>query len=247
MEVTMKLTYAALVLILIAAVLAGCGGEASSSAGEKEGTAAAPADTGTSAGGTLDESYDRALPVSNQLALGTFLLEKTENAVTPEQAAALLPLWQAIQSGALQSDAEIDAVLKQIEGTMSAEQVAAIAAMQLTNEDMGEWAREQGLNMGASPEAIATRQAAGGGSGPFGDMSEEEREAMRATAQAGGGRGNGQGGLGGFGDLSEEERESMRATAQAGGMDFGGRRFGAGQVTFLAEPLVELLTERAAE
>ena len=33
------------------------------------------------------------LPPANQLALGTLMLEGTENAVTPAQAAALLPLW----------------------------------------------------------------------------------------------------------------------------------------------------------
>jgi hypothetical protein len=122
---------------------------------------------------------------------------------------------------------------------MTAEQLTAIAAMQLTAGDMRTWAQEQGLNMDFSPEAMATRQAEGG-SGPPANMSEEEREAMRATVEAGGMP---------LGDMSEEERAARRATAEAGGMSFGGRGVGAGggQLTVLAEPLIELLTQRAAE
>ena len=76
-------------------------------------------------------------------------------------------------------------------------------------------------------------------------MSEEEREAMRATVEAGGGMPFG----GGRGNLSQEEREAMRATAEASGMNFGTRGFrgGAGQINILAQPLIELLTQRAAE
>jgi hypothetical protein len=123
---------------------------------------------------------------------------------------------------------------------MTSEQLTAIAAMQLTSQDLGNWAQEGGLNMGLlSPGAMATRQAEGG-SGPPANMSEEEREAMRATVEAGGMP---------LGDMSEEERAARRATAEAGGMSFGGRGVGAGggQLTVLAEPLIELLTQRAAE
>jgi hypothetical protein len=86
---------------------------------------------------------------------------------------------------------------------------------------------------------MATRQAEGG-SGPPGNLGEEEREAMRATMDTGGMP---------FGDMSEEERAARRATAEASGMSFGGRGVGAGrgQLTVLAEPLIELLTQRAAE
>jgi len=167
---------------------------------------AAPADEGggeTYASTVLDTSYPGALPVNSQLALGTIRLEETENAVTSKQAKALLPLWQALRGG-VTARAEVNAVLKQIEGTMTAEQLETIATMQLTQEDLRAWMEEQGLNMGAggapprmgnqgqepSPEMQATRQAMreAGGFGPPGDLSEEERAAMRATAEAGGGR-----------------------------------------------------------
>ena len=70
---------------------------------------AAPADTSP---GILDISYPDALSVSNQLVLGTVLLEETEYAVTPEQAATLLLLWQALQGG-VTAQAEADARVEQ--------------------------------------------------------------------------------------------------------------------------------------
>jgi hypothetical protein len=270
----MRLGNLTLILVLVVGVLAGCGGETPAPAAEQEEAVAVNVvvdESGEYASAALDTSYEGALPASNQLALGTLRLEGTEEAVTPEQAAALLPLWQAIQSGALQSNTEINAVLKQIEGKMTAEQLTAIAAMQLTAEEMRTWAQEQGMGMDFSPEALATRQAEGGGQGGFGppgNLSEEERASMRATVEAGGmpfgDRGNlseeeqasvratmEAGGMpfGDRGNLSEEERAARRATAEAGGMSFGGRGFrgGAGQVGFLAQPLIELLTQRAAE
>jgi hypothetical protein len=185
--------------------------------------------------------------VSSQLALGIYRLEETADAVTPEQAKAMLPLWQALQSESLESEAETNAVLKQIEGALASEQLSAIAEMQLTRESLGAWMQERGVNFGQPPEAMAKRQAAGGGQGAFGDLSEEEREAMRATRQA---SGEGGFGPGAFAEMSEEERASMRATAEASGMGFPGGVRGPGarvQLSMLAELVIELLTERAAE
>jgi len=74
-----------------------------------------------------------------------------------------------------------------IEAQMTPAQLEAIAAVQLTPDDLRTWAQDQGLNMGlgggqgVSPEAQATRQA------QFEGMSEEQRAALRAITQAGGG------------------------------------------------------------
>jgi hypothetical protein len=247
----MKCLYIGLVLVLAVGALVACGGEQAASVDESGG------ETYTSA--VLDTSYDGALSVSNQLALGTMQLEETNNAVTPEQATALLPLWQALQGG-VTAEAEVNAVLKQIEGTMTPEQLAAITAMQLTQEDLRTWMEEQGTGMGGGfpgpggdmseeeRESLrATVEAGGGmpGGGPFGDLSEEERANMRATREAGGMPEGGP-----FGDLSEEERADMRATMEAGGGGMprrpgggaGGRQFGP-----LLNPLIELLETRAGE
>jgi len=255
----MRALYVIIALAVIGAMLAGCGGGASSSATAESGSVPI-ATAGVYSSAVLVTGYENALPANSQLALGTLRLEGTKDAVTPAQAKALLPLWQAVQAGVLQNDAETSAVLKQIEGTMTAEQLAAIAAMQLTTEDIVAYAQESGLQgpgaapgtMGPPPGAgaMATPPAGGaqGGPGGFGNLSEEERAAMRATAEAGGfGPGSSSGGQG-FGNMSDEQRAAMRATAEAGGMAFPGRSgtTGQGQLTMLAARLVDLLTQRAA-
>jgi len=220
-----------LVMTLLITLLAGCGSAGDAPAAEDSGSA----ETYTSA--VLDRSYPGALDVSSQLALGTMELEGTADAVTPEQATDLLPLWQALQ-GAVTAQAEVNAVLAQIEATMTRTQLEAIAALQLTQEDLMVWAEESGLPMPAF------------GGGPVGrgqGASEEERAAVRATIEAGGAPP----GFPSGGDWpSEEERAAFQATMEAGGgMPGGGRPGGAGRggATVLIGPLVELLTERAAE
>jgi hypothetical protein len=233
---------------------------------------ATPATAEESAGETyrstaLDTSYDNALNASTQLILGTIRLEETGNAVTPEQAKSLLPLWQSLQGG-VTVQAEVNAVLKQIEGTMTHDQLAAIAATQLTQEDLQSWMQEQGMGGGfAGPggggmpgggqfgdmseeereNLRATMEAGGGGfpgGGQFGDMSEEERANMRATREAGGGMPGG----GQFGNMSEEERENLRATMEAGGGGMPSSPSGGARgLGFMLNPLIELLTQRAAE
>jgi hypothetical protein len=242
----MRLERAILVLILVAVTVVGCGGETSGVTPE-----ATSADRGGYISAVLNTAYEGALPASSQLVLGTFALEGTEQAISPEQAVALLPLWRVIQGGSLQSDAETNAVLKQIESAMTAEQLAAIAAMQFTTEDLGQWMQRQGIDL-TPPSSVA------GGSGDFAPrdgMSEEGMAAMRPGGETGDGAppGGGVGPRGGapFGGMSEEERESMRATAEAGGMGFpqGGDRGGAsrGQLSVLTDEVIDLLIERSAE
>jgi hypothetical protein len=249
--------HTALIVSIVLGFLAGCGGNAPATTGQEE-DATPAAQAGAARGGYVSDAlgtgYEGALPASSQLALGTFMLEGGANAVTASQARALLPLWQALQGSALRSETETNAVLKQIERTMTPEQLTEIAGMQLTGEDLANWARETGVDMGPPPEAMATFQAGGGPpggqAGQMPSLSDEERAAMRATRQAGGG-GFGQGGAGGpegMANMSDEERASLRATAEASGMTFGGRVGGGrGQANALAGPLVELLTRRAAE
>jgi hypothetical protein len=193
----------------------------------------------------LDTSYDGALSVSNQLALGTLQLEETELAVTPEQASELLPLWQALQQGGVTAEAEVNAVLAQIEGTMAEEQLAAIAAMALAQEDMQAWMEEQGLGGGGfgpgggDPDLRATRRSGFGREMPGDGEIPPEMATRRAE----------------LGEMSEEEQESLRATMRAGG-GFGGEGGGfprgpggrgGGRLVPVLWPLVELLEQRAGE
>ena len=131
----------------------------------------------------LPTDYDGALAVRNQLALGTLELNQGDLAVSAEQAQTLIPLWQGLRStqqAGGSAQAEVSALLTQIESAMTPEQLQAIAAMKLTQPDMQAWATANGITMGSgtpgqgagmSPEARATKQAAegvtssGGGSG----------------------------------------------------------------------------------
>jgi hypothetical protein len=221
---TTTIGYTLLALALAVAMLAGC----SAAESQPNPTPVASEQSGDS----------QVLDRSGKLALGTLRLEETADAVTAEQATAMLPLWQAIRSGSLQSEAETGAVLKQIEGAMTSAQLAAIQAMQLTGEDLTSWAQDQGFNLapaqgftppeesGELPEELQERlREQFGGQMP----SAEQLEAMRAQ------RGN----------LSEEEREAVRATAEAGGRAFGAAGAGRGGAFMILNPLIVLLTERA--
>jgi hypothetical protein len=247
------------VVVTLALTVAGCAGAQApaASTGSTPAAAAGASEDYTSA--ALPADYENAAPASTQLALGILRLEDTPQAVTPAQAKALLPLWQAFQGSALQNQTERNAVLLQIEGALTAEQVQAIAAMRLTQDDMRQWMEEHGMQIGFP--------ANGGPGGLPGEMTDEQRAAFQATVQASGGqfyqRGQGPGargtpGAGGFGNMTDEQRQAFRATAEASGGQFpaprgtpgaggpggGGRFFAPYRV--LVAPLVELLTQRAA-
>ena len=154
----------------------------------------------------------------------------------------LLPLWKAARSLSQSETAateELQAVIKQIEDTMTAEQLAALADTSLSFEDMGAIAEEFGLEFGGgqfgdiSPEMQATMQAAResgqfppdgfGGAGPgFGG------------AGPGGGAGP-DGGLGPGGGLSPEQRQT--AIAERGGF----RRANLGIPAPLLDAVIEFL------
>ncbi len=154
-------------LIFVIALLTACGGSA----------AAEPASTGPVS--ALSEDYTDALPVRNQLALGTLRLEDNPAvAVSAEQAATLLPLWQglnSLSSSGTGATAEINALLAQIEGAMTPEQMQTIKAMQLTRADIQAVGQEWGVTT-----------SEGGQPGSGSSLSEEERAARRATRQASG-------------------------------------------------------------
>jgi hypothetical protein len=219
-------TPAALTLLL--ALLVGCG------------TAPAqPESTHFASEPSAEHRNAEVLDRDGQLALGTLRLEDSENAVTVEQASALLPLWQAIRSGSLQSEAETEAVLDQIEGQMTSQQLAAIQAMRLSPDDLLSWAQTQGVNLDAGqglramgaggelpPEVQERLLEQSGGEMP----SPEQLAEMRAQRE----------------NMSDEERQAMRDSAEASGRAFGGAGPGLGQWAAVLNPLIELLGERAA-
>jgi hypothetical protein len=106
-------------------------------------TACASTAQGGSYHSALKTDYKDALDVEGQLALGTLKLENTNNQVTQDEATTLLPPWEALQANAAKSTVERQALLEQIEQTMSSAQISAIAAMQLTQADAQTWLRSQ--------------------------------------------------------------------------------------------------------
>ena len=201
---TRKITIGILLVLLVA--LAACGGEAD--------TATEPI----------------ALPQPIQLSVGTLMLEETPQAVTAEQAQELLPAWQmlrTLQQSDTAAQAEIEAVLNQIQAAMTSEQRAAIEEMDLTPASMRTMAQELGLGIGGGESSSGGQEGGfrppdgmvpGGGPGP------------------GGGMFPGGGMLGGGTDLSPEEQ----ATAMA-------ERMSSGFGTALMDGLIELLEARAGE
>lgn len=195
--------------VIMAAVASGCAGSAPSSplpaatsapTAAPEGSLDAIATPGAGVGSlvleeALPQDYEDALSGRNQLALGTLRLAETEHQITPEQAGDLLFLWQALKSlgdSSTTASEETAAVQSQILEALTAEQVAAIAAMRLTNDDLNAFYVEQGLEL-TTPEPGVTPQG-----GRMRGLTPEEREAVKATAQAqgtpvgtGGGSGSG--------------------------------------------------------
>jgi len=104
-----------------------------------DGAATSAAQAGaTATPGILSENYSGALPVNSQLALGTIKLKDTPDAITAEQAAVLLPLWQALQTLSTKTTAsqiEVNALIGQIQETMKPNQLQTIAGFKLTQAD----------------------------------------------------------------------------------------------------------------
>lgn len=188
-------------LTILALTLTACGASDS----------AAPATvsrTGSAAG---------SLSGSTLLLLGTLKLDGTAQAVTAEQAKELLTLWQVYQSLSTSdtaASAEITALEKQIEETMTKEQMQAIQAMNLTPQDSFAILQQMGLGggRGQSSNNSANRQnnngnnfmPPGGGAPPDG----------------GGGGFPGQGDGGGQGFSPEQIATAQAARSQSGGGNF---------------------------
>jgi hypothetical protein len=181
------------------------------------------------------EAPSGELPATTQLILGTFKLEETGQAVTAEQAAELLPLWQTLQvlsESDTAADQETQALIAQIQETMTAEQKQAITGMNLTREDMLSLMQEQGLAMGTGGQSSTSQGGNSSNStnrnfGPGGGMPPPD-----------GGFPGGGSGFGGQGqNLSAEQIATAQAARQAG----GGNRI----PTPLLNALIEFLKQKA--
>ncbi|MHB0875218.1 MAG: hypothetical protein ACYC5O_04130 [Anaerolineae bacterium] len=159
---------------------------------------------------------------ASQLAIGTFYLEDTDLAVTAEQAAILVPLWQTVQSlAAAESPSQDDLATAQeaVQAAMTEEQLQAIEGMDQGSEEVTALMSSLGV-------ALPTGMPAGGqmpqGTPPAGG------QVPQGTPPAGG--------------------QDPQGTPPAGdGQQPGVRLGGMGMVdSALLDKLIELLQERAA-
>lgn len=97
-------------------------------------TACSSASTGTALNSTSAD-----LSIEAQLAVGTLKLAGTDQDITAEQAKNLMLYWQVYQElgeSDTAAQAEVDGLVAQIQETMTADQMQAIAAMQITQQDV---------------------------------------------------------------------------------------------------------------
>ncbi len=138
----------------------------------------------------LTIEFEDATSLRNQLAYGILKLEGTAQAISPEQAKALLPLWQAIValSGTTTTvPEELTAVQDQIVDGLQPEQLQAIAAMQITNTQLTNFYAENGIYM-PTPIPGVTQVP-----GSKKNMSEADKLATRTANEAAGTTGSGSG------------------------------------------------------
>jgi hypothetical protein len=115
-------------------------------------------------------------PLSVQLVLGTLKLEGTDRAVTAEQAAKLLPLWQEAYSMSQSSEtkaADLELIFTQIQAVMTSEQMATIQSMEVSGEELAALVQTLGIELPSlatlTPAQQATLQASGQNGRPPGN------------------------------------------------------------------------------
>jgi hypothetical protein len=202
----------AAVIGMLVIVLAACGAKASTTT-TTGGTGAAAAN-GTPGAANLTQP----LPLAESLLIGTLKLQGTSNAINATQAAALVPLWQAyaqLTGSNTAAQAEIDAVVTQIQQTLNPAQDQAIIAMKLTRQDMFTEMSSLGVTNGGAngtPGFRLTPRAGGGGGGFF-----------AGGAGGAGGGGGFPGGGGAAGGTTGSARPTPNATQNALRAQFANR------------------------
>jgi hypothetical protein len=149
-----------LLLLILTLILTACGGNASNTTGP--------------AGNAPGRGAAGELSAPMQVALGTIKLDGTENAITADQAKELLPLWETLQQlegSDTAATEEKDALVSQIQETMTKEQTQAITALGLTRQDMFSIMQSQVQTVGgdrnnANSQSGSTSTSRNSGFGP---------------------------------------------------------------------------------
>jgi hypothetical protein len=159
----MKKIYILSLLTIVALALAACSGINNQSGQNASGT------------GQPGQGFgNRPMSPQMELAVGTFKLEGTPQAVDAKEAAQLLPLWQLfgqLESSSSSAPQEVTAVVDQIKSAMTPDQANAITAMKLTTRDAFTFMQQQGIvqaggfGFNGTPDPNRTPRAGGNGGG----------------------------------------------------------------------------------
>lgn len=178
------------------------------------------------------EGTERPISDQERFILGVFKLEGTDLAITADQAASLIPLWTSMKAYSqvfqpkpdgtpaatpdvsatpeepVDHSEEIAALFDQIQAVLTAEQAAAISALELDQAGMKSFMDEQGIEM---PEGMGPGQ-----NQPEGTPSADQMPAPQGTPAADGQQpgANPQSGQLGQGRQPEGKNESMRVASQ---------------------------------
>ena len=176
-----------------------------------------------SGSGLLATDYEDALPMQSQLIVGTLKLADSDLAVDATEAAELVPLWQAVQTlsqSETTAAVELEALLKQIQETMSAAQVQAIADMKLTSADLQTTMQEAGIGFRPGNLGQDADQAEGATGGPGFGFSGGGNIGMAPPIEGGGGPpGEFVGGPGVGGAALTEAERATRVAERLGSED----------------------------
>jgi hypothetical protein len=186
----------------------------------------------TSSVGSVSNQANSSLSQVNMLLVGTLKLDSTDQAISTDESSKLLPLWQAYRSlsnSQTAAEAEVEALLNQIQSTMTSDQVQKIKEMNLTNTDMMDLM--QSMGGGIAPQGTPNPKSTPGANFPGAGFSSDNPPSGSAGGPPSGPSGNppsgaavmmGPGGdagsaagLGGGPVLQGTQDPSMQATAQA--------------------------------
>lgn len=200
------------------------------------------------------------MSLPEQMLIGTLKLEGTNLAVDKTEATNLLPLWQAYKellSNNTTAKEELDAIISQIQSTMTKEQLKEITDMKLTFKDIASTMTALGITFNR-PNASGTQTAPNGGDfqqgfggfpgeggGPGGSGTNPGSPNRPSGSSTGGNTpGGGTGGFPGAGGFSGQNlSQSQIATLQAAGGNNPNRE---GRIPSpLMNALIDLLQKRS--
>ena len=172
--------------LVLSLALAACGTSAPAASSSTTNT-----DTEAYVSPNLDTSYENALSARLQLNLGSLKLAETNTPIMPEQAKVMLPLWQGLANmtrSGNSAQAEVNAILAQIEASFTQDQLSAIRDMKLTSADIQTWAAANNVTSGGGGQPGAG-QGQGGGSGMSAEARATQQAAEGVTSSSNGGNG----------------------------------------------------------